>query len=140
MKRSGVSLVIDGLLAGAVVNAGEFVLNGLLLRDHWDAAMRSLARPPIGSTAIVLLNAMGFALGIAMMLTYRALLAYFSSSRKAALAAGLLAWLLAYVLGFGWFVSMGVFPGTIYLATVAWAFFELPLACLAGAWRDGRHC
>ena len=138
-ERRGVALAVSGLLAGVVVNAGKLLLNGLLLRDEWEAAMRSLSRPPIGTTAIVWLNVMGFTLGIGMMYTYRALLARFSSPYEAAIAAGLLSWLMAYALGFGWSFAMGVFSGTIYFSTLVWSLFEFPLACLAGAWLDRRH-
>ncbi|MBW3660918.1 MAG: diaminopimelate decarboxylase, partial [Gemmatimonadetes bacterium] len=40
-------VILGGLVAGVVLNVGEYVLNGLLLRERWDAAMTELIRPAL---------------------------------------------------------------------------------------------
>jgi len=132
-------VLVSGLAAGLVVNVGEFVLNGLLLRGEWEAAMRSLGRPPLGGASIVSLNLMVFALGIITMWMYAAIRPSFGTDREAAIRAGLACWLLAYVLGFGWSFAMGVFPATLYFPTLVWSVVEVLLGTLAGAWLHGRQ-
>ena len=38
-------VVIGGLLAGLIINIGEFILNGLLLEEQMNAAMAALNKP-----------------------------------------------------------------------------------------------
>ena len=47
-----VRVLLGGLVAGAVLNLGEFLLNGLILSEQWDAAMEDLSRLPIGGGAV----------------------------------------------------------------------------------------
>lgn len=135
-RVSPVRLAASGLAAGAVVNLGEGLLNGVLLRGQWDAAMRALSLPPIGGRAILLLNLLGFGLGVAMMALYAVARSRFPRARAVATAA-LLTWVLAYALGFGWSCAMGVFSSTLYWTTLAWSLPELLLAAAAGAWIAG---
>jgi hypothetical protein len=132
-RTSPARLVASGLAAGALLNLGEFLLNGVLLRGEWDAAMRSLSLPPIGGRAILLLNLLGFALGVAMMALYAVARPRFSRARAVTMAA-LLAWVLGYALGFGWSYALGVFSRTLYWATLAWSLPELLLVAAAGGW------
>ncbi len=53
---------------------------------------------------------------------------------KGGLLAGLITWLLVYVLAFGWSATMGVYSTKLYLSTVGWALFETLAASFAGAW------
>ena len=41
-------VILGGLLAGWVLNIGEFLLNEPILGKQWVAAMEALNRPPIG--------------------------------------------------------------------------------------------
>src|SRR5690348_13647822 len=100
--------ILGGLLAGLVVNIGEFVLNAFILGHEWDAVMQSLNRLPISVSAIILLNVMSLALGICIVLLYASFSSLIGSGYKAAVVAGLFAWFLAYGLGFGWSFVMGV--------------------------------
>jgi hypothetical protein len=44
-------VILGGLLAGLVINICEFLVDGLLLGDQWNASMKSLNRPPMGGGA-----------------------------------------------------------------------------------------
>jgi len=127
-------VVLGGLLAGLVINIGEFVLNEPILGTQWEAAMASLNRPPISSSAITWFVVVGFLLGIAMVWVYAAMRPRFNPGPKTAIIAGLTVWLVNWVLGFGSTLITGLFPANLVLCTLAWGLFEAPIASLAGAW------
>lgn len=123
-----------GLLAGLAAGLGEFPLNRLFLGVEWENAMRSLNRPPLDSVAILSLLESELGLGVLLMWLYAVTRPRFGNWFRAAVAAGLTVWLLAYVIGFGWSYAMGVFSAKIYWTTLAWTLFEIPAAAVLGAW------
>jgi hypothetical protein len=131
-------VVVAGLIAGAVMNIGEFVLNGVLMPREWDLAMRSLNRPPIEGIAIAMLTAMTFALGLLTMFLRALIAPAVGTAGRSTVVAASIAWALAYGLGFGWSFALGVFPARIYLATLAWGFVEMQVAAAAGAAYERR--
>lgn len=129
-----IRILIGGILAGLVISAGEFVLNVVLLGNEWAVVMASLNRPPVGGNAIVLLNLMCFAFGIALVGMYAAIRPRFGAGPQTAIKVGTVAWFFAYVLAFGWSYVMSVYPAKVYFVTIAWAFLEINAAAVAGAW------
>jgi hypothetical protein len=127
-------LILAGLAAGMVINIGEFLLNGAIMPEEWDAAMQSLNRSPIGGARIVWLTIMSFVLGVIVMSTYVMIKPALGADRRPAIVAALIAWALAYGLGFGWSFAMGLFSAKIYLLTLGWALVEIVFAATAGAW------
>jgi hypothetical protein len=77
---------------------------------------------------------MGFVMGMALVWIYAAVSPGFGESHKAAVAAGLITWLLVYVLAFGWSAALGVYSAKLYLGTVGWSLFETLAASFFGAW------
>ena len=57
-------VVIGGLLAGLIINIGEFILNGILLEEEMNAAMAALNKPPIDPNMIMWFVLFGFGLGL----------------------------------------------------------------------------
>ena len=53
-----------GLLAGLIINIGEFILNVPILGAEFDEVMASMNKEPPGSGAIMVFVMMSFALGI----------------------------------------------------------------------------
>ena len=45
-------VTIGGLLAGLIINIGEYVLHGVLIAEEMNAAMAALNRPPIAPAMI----------------------------------------------------------------------------------------
>ena len=66
-------VVIGGLLAGLIINVGEFILNGLLLAEQMNAAMAALNKPPINPNMIMFFVLFGFGLGCMLVWTYAAI-------------------------------------------------------------------
>src|SRR3972149_7054816 len=65
-------VVLGGLVAGFIINIGEFLLNEPILGRKTAAAMETLGRPPMGNQAITLFVVLGFVLGIGAVYLYPA--------------------------------------------------------------------
>lgn len=128
-------VILGGLIAGLIGNVGEFVLNELILREQWRAAMESLNRPPVESAGVIAIFVVGvFILGIVMIWTYAAIRPRMGPGLSTAICAGLLVWFFVYLYPASFYVAMDLFPRNLILLSVVWGFFELPIAAAAGAW------
>ena len=127
-------VVLGGLLAGLVVNIGEFVFNGWLMAAEMEAAIARLNLPPIGGSALATFVVMGFALGIATVWLYAAIRPRFGAGVNTSLCAGATAWFFAFVYPSIGFVAMGLFPAGMIATGLAWGLAEVLIASVAGAW------
>ena len=68
-------VVIGGLIAGVVLNAGEFLLNGVLLAEAMkqDFAKLGLGDPGANTTFLIRVTGITFFLGIAIVYLYAAI-------------------------------------------------------------------
>ena len=127
-------VVLGGVVAGIVVNAFEFVLNGVLLAKQWPDLMASINRPVLGVREIVYFNIFGFAMGLVAVWTYAAIRPRFGAGPRTALYAALLTWVTGYV-----FVDiaptiMGVYPMSMTGMLIGVGLAEIVVATLVGAW------
>ena len=135
-------VLLGGLLAGAVINLIEFVLNGVLLAEQWSAAMvrLGLSGEP---TAIQIagFNIAGFATGIIAVWLYAAIRPRYGVGPGTAVMAGLAIWLLAYVLPMTAPALLGILPRRMIATGLAVGLPEAIAATLAGAWlyREGEQ-
>ena len=127
-------VVVGGLLAGVIINIGEFLLNEPILGEDWQAAMAALGLPAPGGSAIVWYLILGFALGISTVWLYAALRPRYGEGPKTAVCAGLTVWLFVWIFGFGSTLVQGIFPAKLVVITWIWGFFEVPIAAVVGAW------
>ena len=127
-------VILGGLLAGLVINVGEFVLNGFILNKEWEEAMRSLNRQPIGGQAVAVFLTLGFLGGILMIWIYAAIRPRFGPGPKTALCAGLVVWTYVSLFATLGQLPTGVFPAKLLLISTAWQLVETPIAAIAGAW------
>ena len=127
-------VIAGGLLAGLIINVGEFVLNGLILDKDWEEAMRVLNKPPIAGSAIAIFLALGFVLGILMVWIYAAIRPRCGAGPKTALCAGLTVYALGYLYPGAGQLVIGLFPIKLQLIGLAWGLVEIVLAAAAGAW------
>jgi hypothetical protein len=77
---------VGGLAAGLVINVGEFILNGPILGEPWQAAMKSINRAPIGGQAIAGFVVLAFLVGIGAVYTYAAVRARYGAGPKTAVS------------------------------------------------------
>ena len=127
-------VVLGGLLAGLVINIGEYLLNGLVLSQQWEDAMKALNRPPMGNEGIAFMVILCFALGIFSVWVYAAIRPRFGAGPMTATCAGLIVWFPASLYASAGAFSIHLFPGVLLLYGTVWQFIELPVAVLVGAY------
>jgi pimeloyl-ACP methyl ester carboxylesterase len=127
-------VVIGGLLAGLIINVGEFILNGLLLEEQMNAAMAALNKPPINPNMIMFFVLFGFGLGCMLVWTYAAIRPRFGAGVKTAVCASSLVWALSYLYPNLFMVITGIFPTNLMVVATVWGLVEANLAGVAGAW------
>lgn len=134
-------VVLGGLLAGVVLNIGEYILNEPILGQEWKAAMERLNVSPPEGSVIAWYVVMGFILGIAIVWLYAAIRPRYGAGPKTAIIAGLAAWFFVWLWGPVSLSVTGLFPAKPVMVTIIWGFFEAPIAALAGAWlyREEEH-
>ncbi len=123
-----------GVVAGAVLNVFDFLVNGLLLGDQWNAAMSAMGKGEMGGSMIMWFVAVDFLLGIAAVWLYAAIRPRFGAGPKTAAWAGLFVWFLLGLLHTMAEAPMGMFPANLYWTSTAAALVFMPLAVVVGAW------
>ena len=127
-------VILCGLLAGLVINISEFILNGVVLKNDWSAAMAALNKPPMSGQTIAIFMIGAFVFGILLMWIYAAIRPRFGPGPRTAIFAGLIAWLIGYLNPTLSMWGMDLFPSKLIWFPVIWGLFEVLLAALAGAW------
>ena len=126
-------VLLGGLIAGVVLNIGEFVLNDFVLGAQMKDFMATHRFNEPGGSFIALAVGLTFVLGIVIVLGYAAIRTRFGAGPKTAIIAALFAWFGIYFYsGLINGVLFAIPPGTIALV-LAWGLVEYVLATLAGA-------
>ena len=128
------TVLLGGLLAGLVMNIGEFVLNGLVIGEAWMEWAKSMNLPEMAGNVIIFYVIWSFLTGIVMIWLYAAIRPRFGAGVKTAVIAGLFLWVSMWVLGFGSMLNQGLFPTNLIVTSIIWGLFEVPLAAVAGAY------
>ena len=128
-------VVLGGLLAGLVINIGEFILNAKVLASQMRGfSLRHNFPPDPPQNIIMLAVAWTFVMGIVIVLGYACIRPRFGAGPRTAIIAGLFAWFAVYFYsGLINNLFMEVSAGTIMLVLV-WGLIEYSLGALAGAW------
>lgn len=127
-------VLLGGLLAGLVLNVGEFLLNDLVLVDQMkDFFVRTGITPP-GTSFLIAAVTLTFVMGIVLVFVYALIRSRLGPGVKTAIVAGLVMW-------FGIYLYSGVINGlalgassSTILIVLVWGFFQYLLASIAGAW------
>ena len=127
-------VVLGGLLAGLVLNFGEFLLNDLVLARQMREFFSRTGLTPPGTSFLVAAVSLTFLMGIVMVLVYALIRPRLGPGPKTAIAAGLLMW-------FGIYVYTGIVngmalnvPTNLIVIAIVWGLVEYVVAALAGAW------
>jgi hypothetical protein len=127
-------VVIGGLLAGFVINLGEFIFNGWLFAEEMNGAMAALNRPPIAPAMILWFVLFSFGFAFMLVWTYAAIRPRFGPGVKTAICAASLCWGLGYLYPNLFWLVMNLFPRDMIILGVIWGFFEVAIAGVLGAW------
>ncbi|MDQ6653569.1 MAG: hypothetical protein M3Y84_12595 [Acidobacteriota bacterium] len=127
-------VLLGGLLAGLVLNIGEFLLNEVVLKNEMETFFSRHNFHNPGGSFIAIAVALTFVLGIVIVLIYALIRPRLGPGPKAAIIAGLIAWFATYVYtGIINGVLLAV-PSNALLIGLVWGLVEYPVGAIAGAW------
>jgi hypothetical protein len=127
-------VILGGLVAGVVLNIGEFLLNAVVLADQMKAfnAEHNFKEP--GASFMVMAVVLTFVLGIVIVFLYASIRPRFGAGVKTAIIASLFPWFCLYFyMGIFFAMLFGISTGTCIL-TMVWGLVEYAIASIAGAW------
>jgi hypothetical protein len=126
-------VLLGGIVAGLILNLGEFVLNGIILGPHIKADMMRMNLTPPGNGFAVLAVGLTFVFGIVAILVYAMIRARLGPGPKTALLTALILWFCVYA--YSGTVNMLLInvPPKLILMILAWGIVEYSLGMLAGA-------
>jgi hypothetical protein len=126
-------VILGGVVAGLVINIGEFLLNGMVLADQMKnfITQHNFTEP---KNFIAIAVALTFVLGIVIVLGYACIRPRLGPGVKTAIIAGLFAW-------FGIYFYSGIINGVLFgipmntmIMVIVWGLVEFCLGAIAGAW------
>ena len=127
-------VLLGGLVAGLIMNIGEFLLNGVVLGKQMEDIFRRFNVPPPGGNFFIVAILLTFVLGVFVIWLYALIRPRMGAGPKTAIIAALILW-------FGVYVYTGIintvlfgFPMNLVLIGIVWGLAEYILAALAGAW------
>jgi hypothetical protein len=127
-------VIAGGLLAGLIINLGEFILNTFVVKEQWAAAMAALGRPSeYGPAVMSVFIAWAFVAGITAIWLYAAFRPRFGPGLWTAVRAAVATWLLAYLLATVPPLAMEMMPARLLLIGLAAGLVEVTLGTVVGA-------
>ena len=126
--------ILGGLLAGLVLNIGEYLLNEVVFKNQMEEMFRKLHVTPPGGNFIAIAVGITFLLGILLIFLYAMIRPRYGPGPKTAICAASVIWFCVYF-------YCGVLNAAIFgIATsfviigMVWGIVEYSLAAIAGAW------
>lgn len=127
--------IAGGIVAGILVDISETVLNGVVLRSEWAAALQALGKSMTESGGtIAVWMIWGLVYGLVCVWVYAAIRPRFGPGLGTALKAGFAAWFLSNLLSAVGMANMGILPSGILTISVVWGLVESLVATAVGAW------
>jgi pimeloyl-ACP methyl ester carboxylesterase len=127
-------VVIGGLVAGLLINVSEFLLNGVVLAQDMNDALKALNRPPVDPGMIVWFVLLGFGIGFMAVWVYAAVRPRLGAGVQTAMCAALVVWGLAYLYPNISSSVLGLFPTRLVVIGTILGLAEVLIAGVAGAW------
>jgi hypothetical protein len=128
IKWTGV--IVGGLLAGVVINAGELALHRVMLDERWTAAFAALGKHPTGWATFIPAN---FLVGFFIVWLYARLRPRYGPGPRTALRAGMVMWTVFWVIPILALVPLELFPNQLLFLVIAGGVINANLAALLGA-------
>ena len=127
-------VILGGLVAGLVLNIGEFLLNDFVLGSQMKSFMTQHNFADPGTNFMIVAVGLTFVMGIVLVLGYACIRPRFGPGVKTAIIAGLFAW-------FGIYFYSGIINGVLFgismntmIMVSVWGLIEYAVAAVAGAW------
>ena len=129
-------VIVGGLVAGVVLNIGDFLINGMLLAEQQAADLKRLGLDPAAMESfagILPWIVVDFLYGLLIVWTYAAIRPRFGPGVSTAIIAGLIPYLGATLVLAG-FTSMGIFTTSLFITGSIAALVNTAVGSVAGAW------
>ncbi len=133
-KINVIRVFLGGLVAGLVLNIGEYVLNEIILKEQWSAFLAESGAGDFSVGQMAGFSIITFLFGFVLIWVYAAIRPRFGPGPRTAIIAGITIWTVGWLLIGASFITAGLFPTGLMMATIVWGLFEAPIAALAGAW------
>ena len=132
-------VILGGLVAGLILNIGEFLLNEVIFVKQMEEMFRRLNLPRPGATFIATAIGITFLLGIVMVWLYAMIRLRFGPGPKTAFVAAFVIWFCVYFYCGILNATLLGLPTTLVLIAFVWGIVEYALAAIAGAWLYREH-
>ena len=128
-------VILGGLLAGLVINVGEFILNTFVIdEERMTEIYSAMNLDPPGGSAIAVFVVLGFVIGIATVWVYAAARPRLGPGPKSAAIVAIPIWIAGFLVPTVSFVVQGMFPTNLAILAAVWGLAEMIAAAIAGAW------
>jgi hypothetical protein len=134
MKINFGRVLLGGLVAGIVLNIGEYLLNDKIFGSQMKDYFAKHNFPTPRGNAVVVAVVLTFVLGIVIVLGYAAIRPRFGAGAKTAIIAALFAWFGVYVYPNILGAAFGFVPTNFLSIALVWGVVEYSIAALIGAW------
>lgn len=129
-------VVVAGLLAGLVLNVGDFLINAVFMAADFQATATRLGLDPAAlesGSVIATWVIVDFVMGIVLVWNYAAVRPRFGAGPATAIL-GALAPFLAVTLVMLGFTGMGFFTMTLFVKSTLFSAINFAIGAVAGAW------
>ncbi len=127
-------IILGGLVAGVVLNIGEFLINDVILGAQMKAEFERLRLADPGGSFIAVAVIMTFALGILLVMLYAMIRPRFGPGPKTAICAALIVWFVGCIYVGIIYTLLLAFPMNFFIIGAVWCLVEYSVATIAGAW------
>lgn len=127
-------VLLGGIVAAVIIDLIEGVMNGVVLKNDWAAAMQALGKSgEVTGAAIGLYNLVGVLEGIIGVWLYAALVSRYGTGSTTAGKTGLVVWALVSALPGLLMLPSGLIPGRLMTFGVVVDFISILLGVTMGA-------
>ena len=127
-------VILGGLVAGLVLNIGEYLLNEVVFKRQMEEMFARLHVPPPGGTFIGIAVGITFLLGILIVCLYAMIRPRYGPGPKTAICAALVIWFCVYVYCGVLNAALFAIPTNFLVLGMVWGLVEYCAGAVAGAW------
>lgn len=127
-------VILGGLVAGLILNIGEYLLNEVFFVKQMEDMFRRLNLPRPGGSFIVTAVGITFLLGIVMVWLYAMIRPRLGPGPKTAIIAAFVIWFCVYFYSGILTATLFGVPTNLMLTGFVWGIVEYILGAIAGAW------
>jgi hypothetical protein len=131
-------VIAGGLLAGLVMNIGEFAVEPLM-GQQMEEFFKRLGLPVPAESTMAVLAVGAFLVGIVTVWLYAAIRPRYGAGVRTAAIAGVAVWALSCLFPNIFLYAFGLYTSRLFWFSTIWPLVETVIAAIAGAWayREG---